>query len=48
MSVAALKVKLMNRPPFNQLVAQGIMPRKCCFVHVTYKYMLPATVNNYM
>lgn len=27
-SVAALKVKLMLRRPINQLVAQGIMPRK--------------------
>lgn len=27
-SVAALKVKLMLRRPYNQLVAQGIVPRK--------------------
>lgn len=25
---AALKVKLSMRPPLNQLVAKGIMPRK--------------------
>lgn len=30
-SVAALKVKLMLRRPYNQLVAQGIMPRKFIF-----------------
>lgn len=29
LSFAALKVKLMLRRPFDQLVAQGIMPRKC-------------------